>query len=246
MNRFRIPLLILGLSSPLARAQVDLDRPLSVGLGDHVYRSAADDGAVYAIPVALSRVSPVSVSEDKDFLHARFDVGVRAPYFAALKKKVAQASPGSELRYFRAVSTELRARSATDIGEEFESELTPLGDTGNFAGPTGFALRVKRLPRIFAKPKGRKLFEQLFGDSGADHVGTIDYEFASISGGQPYRGKTSVSIYVGADKKDVGSPFASVLSLARPQTEPAIRILHDEAEACWELVEPGVICLRHP
>jgi len=97
------PLLIACalLFSSTSYAQVNLDEPLSVDIGDRFFRSSADPKVVYTIPIGLYRTSRYFTKKQGDRLKTEFMLGLFPDQIKVGQKKVNQVEEGRQLKVFR-------------------------------------------------------------------------------------------------------------------------------------------------
>ncbi len=233
------------LAASASYAQVNLDQPIGAGLSDHAFRSAVDPKLVYYIPIGINRTGEYMVTEpDHDHLQVRFQAGVAVEDIKAVESQLARMGmTGTTVRFLRPSEYLIDPKDATDISPEFEPLLLPLGDL-DLAGPMPYSLRINHFAKLFGASGGTKLIKRLFGDSGADNVGMIRYQFDAIELGKPKLARSAVGIFVGT--KTAPAPVSHLLAWPSnaPQLHPAPELLNDKEANCWETVKPGQYCLR--
>lgn len=239
------------MASHLGYAQVNLDQPISVGVSDHVFRSAVDQTIAYYIPIALNRQGPVQITQpDGIHLQARFMAGVATENISFVKSQLTRLGlSGLNVRFFRPVDYTIDPKDATDIGPEFDPILSPLGDL-DLAGPMPYSLRVNRFGHRFRTSGGTNLFNRLFGKSGEDNVGIIRYQFSAIQAGKPQLVRSAVGLFV-AEPKEIKTGLDRLMnifsdfSIDHMEPSQGQQFLNDQDSKCWETVQPGQFCLRN-
>jgi hypothetical protein len=253
----------------VGNAQVNLDQPVSVGVGDHVYRSSADPNVVYAFPLYLEVIDQPRIETDRHYVTAHFTASVPATSLESIAKIINTGDAAQKsVRVLRGLNASVVPKSATDVPPDYQAELIPAGDPGSLAEATSYSLRLRK------RRGSEALLKELVQTSSARHVGTIEYQFNAIQGGNPFLGKTAVGVFVGklhvaavsgsrpqsyvlasvnrilmpmaahiGDTTENSSPESSaVSSIQAPSTGVLILIDHDTK--CWDTPTPGVICLR--
>jgi len=230
-------------SSPLTGlAQVNLDKPISVGPSDQVFASAVDAKAAYYMPISLDRQSDVTITKAKDRMVARFSVGVNPQLFQSMQKTLAARSPDLQLRVLKPMNPTIEL--GTDIPVDFTALLTPVNPI-DLMGPSEFSLDVDRQYHWIGKDGGEKLFDMIFSDLRRDHVGTVKYEFEAIAKGVPSIAQTYVPVFGGKHLLKNTASLELEITNTQPSaaTEPKIQL--DRDAHCWDQVmNPGEYCVR--
>ncbi len=263
------PLLIACalLFSSTSYAQVNLDEPLSVDIGDRFFRSSADPKVVYTIPIGLYRTSRYFTKKQGDRLKTEFMLGLFPDQIKVGQKKVNQVEEGSKLKVFRPVEAQYIGESM-DIPHEFDPKLFGANGFENLMGPTHVYLDTKKSARVewyhifplsakslIKEVFGRRFGQQIFGD----HIGSIEYSFVSIAAGEKRITKTRVGVYTSESHLDIygelppsrlnDMQISSAISdhklLPEPSRDPIpLKITDHHKTPCWEeSIEIGEFCL---
>ncbi len=265
----KIIILALGLISLLNTenlyAQVNLDEPLAVGIGDRYFKSSSDENVVYTIPIGLYRVTPFYMKKVGKRLHAEFKMGLFKEQFTTGESLVKQIIPTASLKMFRATDASYFA-DASDIPNEFDPVLHGAQSFENLMGPTHVYLDINKSARVawynIFPLSGKALLKEVFGrrEDGeifGDHIGSIEYQFISTQAGQKRLSKTRVGVYVSESHlpKEVSPKINSfeLFSADRrldeiipepSRSEIPLKITDSKLNACWnEELEIGEICL---
>ncbi len=220
------------------QAQVNLDQPVSVGPTDMVFRSTADEKAVYLIPISLQVQGSPRVSEIAGEYRATFDVGMDQNRWAEISAKVT----GFEVRMMRGWNAVMDPAGSVDTPPRFRPRLVPLGDAGNLGTALPYMFAVKKIGPKLGR-ESQALLQDLFNSSKARHLGTVQFEFIATRSGQPYQAKSAVGIFASGVAAPEPSPNLGLMSLKSAfVSEP--NILQDSETGCWNNLQVGQICLR--
>jgi hypothetical protein len=197
LNPIRLLLALLATcAGSAALSQPTLDRPSEPVLDDRVYIDYVDSNVGYIFPRALVMKGTPRITRGNENYVIHFTAGVEISHLAKLRAEWAKTHPGGKIELFRGYSDGIIENSATDIPSEYLPRLQPLGDPADFNHDIEYALTVKRQCWFF-----RNLTERLVADViGANelrHVGTVQYSFVAVLGGQPTVRSTVIPVFVG-------------------------------------------------
>src|SRR6266481_1418415 len=255
--------LALSLSSV---AQINLDKPIPVGVGDHVYQSVTDPSVAYAFPLYVEIAGGSKIKEDRRYVSSEFTASVSETSLKALQQTIkTNLKRDLAVRVLLGLNAAI-ADQAADIPSEYQPTLLVLGDPGNLGQPVKYELRLKK------KRGAKQILTKAMQSSQARHVGTIKYQFNAVQGDKPYLGQTAVGVFVGNFSNEYPASanlaswsrtfeIASVQALETPSTgldggkptiasaslaldRAGIRILTDKDTGCWAKPRPGEVCLR--
>lgn len=227
-----------------AKAQVNLDQPVTVGPSDQVYKSTADVNVAYLIPTTLMVLGEPRLSEIDGEIRADFEVGMNQSTYQGVAAKIVAPM---QLRMMRGFEAKIDTKGSMDTPSKFEAELTPLGDAGALGETLKYVFSAKKIGPKLGK-ETYALFKELFGSKTARHLGTVLYEFNAIRGGQPYQARSAVGIFatnvMPADSVHALS-LTSINGLLQEVPEVITpEVVMDKSSPCWDNLKIGQICLR--
>jgi hypothetical protein len=229
-------IVIVGLASVSAHAQINLDRPAMVGVGDQIYEGV-EPGWYYFFPKELCRVTAPTITQQGVRLFADFSVSLCPHQIDEIKSQlIANGIADPKVRLFRGVNVTATAMSLRDAFGSYDPKIEVLSDAGDFLEKTPYRISLYSGTRRRSVQNAQWVMNQLFGAESVDAFVQIEFEFTSIFGGVQRACKSAVSVYIGR-----GPMTVEIDSFT---DKVGVVVKEDQTTGCWNQPVSGVICLR--